>query len=232
MKTIFALLTIFIIGCSTQFDIGQTKQEIHSWNNYHWPDTSLSITVENKMKSNDWQQYFDETISVWDNEGFNTPLSLTAINNGGMVITEARRSRQWLGLATIYINSEGHITAGKITMNPIMLSDSRYTPMATQHVFCQELGHVLGLTHITAETCMDDCAWAITSTEWLECLNDPNAIGPNIHDEEQLNIIYSHDDVLPDVPDAGDNGGCGNSRRPSCRQKGWVTIHSFTIFDN
>lgn len=230
MNNLFVVLTLIFMGCSTQFDIGKTEQEVHSWSSYHWDSNSLSITVENKMKGSGWKPFFDESIRVWDTLG--TPLTLTATDSNGMVSTDARRSQQWLGLATVYLNADGHITAGKVTMNPIMLTDPRYTPTAVQHVFCQELGHVLGLGHIVADTCMDDCSWASTSEVWLSCLNDPASVGPNGHDAEQLNLIYNHDDVLPDIPDAGSSDGCGKSKRPGCRQGGWVEIHSFPTFEH
>jgi hypothetical protein len=226
MKYIFTLLTIFILGCSSQFDISQTEQEVHSWSNYHWPDTDL--TVQNKIKDSAWQSHFDATLSAWDN--LSTPLSISE-GSPGMIVTETRRSRQWLGLASIYVDGDGHITSGKVTMNPILLSDSRYSPEAAQHVFCQELGHVLGLGHIEDDTCMDDCAGAESTEAWLDCLNDPLTVDPNQHDEDQLNLIYGHTDVVPDTPDAGSTDGCGNSRRPGCRQEGWTTIHSFPMFD-
>ena len=228
MNKLLIAITLLIMGCSSQFDIGQTEQESHTWNNYHWPTDSLVLDVDNNMKDQEWQQYFDETLSEWDS--LDTPLSLVDTESGGQIVTEARRSRQWLGLATVYLNADGHITAGKVTMNPTMLTDSRYTPEAVQHVFCQELGHVLGLNHIKGNTCMDDCTWAETTEEWLTCLNNPASVGTNQHDEDQLNLIYSHLDVSEPSPDAGTTSGCGKSKRPGCRQAGWVTVHSFPMF--
>lgn len=229
MKTILLALTIFILGCSTQVNVGHSEEGIHSWNTYHWAEGSFPLDVKNNMKDSVWQPFFDETVQVWD--GLEHHLSIYTTTNQGSVVTESRRSQQWLGLASIYVDNLGHITSGKVTMNPTMLSDSRYTDTAIQHVFCQEMGHILGLGHIAeSTTCMDDCAWADTSTDWLACLNNPLAEGPDAHDAEQLDLIYGHEDDQLFIPDGGVASNCGNSRRPGCRQEGWIVIHSFPIF--
>lgn len=226
------IATLLLFGaCSLDLPIGQTEQGIHSWNGYHWPSSNLSLSVYDNMKDSAWAPSFEQTLADWN--ALAMPLSLAkASNKSADIAATARRSNQWLGMAQIYLDSDGHILSGKLTVNPILLSSSDYSPEAAQHVFCQEMGHILGLEHTVADSCMDDCAWAATRPEWLACLNSSLSTGPDSHDEGQLNTIYDHKDAgEPEEPDAGGNGpNCGKSpKNPHCPAGGWMTVHSFPI---
>lgn len=92
----------------------------------------------------------------------------------------------WLGLASINLDSRGHISLGTSKMN-----DSYSSSFSSQnqrwHVMCQELGHTIGLGHTSENgtsqnTCMD---YSTSST----------STAPNSHDYSMLASIYSHLDT-------------------------------------
>lgn len=86
-------------------------------------------------------------------------------------------------------------------------------PGAADHVLCQELGHVLGLDHnrLELDTCMNDQAPLGSAT------------APNLHDVQQLNLIYNH-------ADAGGGGGRGRAGAGAPSGNGrWLTVHVFPM---
>lgn len=106
----------------------------------------------------------------------------------------------WLGLATINIDANQHITQGTAKVNDSYGWYFAQNPGEDKHVLCQEIGHVYGLDHTTEDgssqgTCMD------YSTS-------PNSQWPNAHDFEQLDSIYGHLDAYNSY-DTGSSGGDG-----------------------
>jgi hypothetical protein len=92
----------------------------------------------------------------------------------------------WLGLATIYLDGNGHITKGTAKMNDSYGWYFSDLPSERNHVMCQEIGHLYGLGHTSENgssqgTCMDYST--SLSSQW-----------PNQHDYDQLATIYAHTD--------------------------------------
>lgn len=170
----------------------------HSWNNYHWARNTSSFTL----------QVIDSNTTSWDDElalalqqwSSSTKLDMrvtsydsssTTRRNCPGVVGKVRScnytygNNGWLGLASINLDSKGHISLGTSQMN-----DSYSSSFASQnerrHVMCQELGHTIGLGHTsengsTQNTCMD-YSQSSTST------------APNSHDYSQLATQYGHTD--------------------------------------
>lgn len=170
----------------------------HTWNNYHWARTTSSFTLQ-VIDSNtpDWDDELSLALSQWS-QSTKLDMRVTSMDDtsrtrkrcpavvGKVRSCNAAYGRNgWLGLASINLDSNGHIKQGTSKMN-----DSYSSSFASQderrHVMCQELGHTLGLGHTsedgsTQNTCMDYS-------------QSPTSTAPNQHDYDQLVAQYGHTD--------------------------------------
>ncbi|GAB6195351.1 zinc metalloprotease [Lysobacter xanthus] len=168
----------------------------HSWNNYHWARNTASFTLQViDSNTSDWDDELNLAASQWSQA---QPLDLRVVPGDDTSRTRKRcpavtgkvrscnaayGNNGWLGLASINLDSNGHISQGTSKMN-----DSYSSSFASQderrHVMCQELGHTFGLGHTsedgsTQNTCMDYS-------------QSPTSTAPNSHDYAQLASIYQH----------------------------------------
>lgn len=167
----------------------------HAWGNYHWGRTANPFTLQLvDSVTTAWDGYLGVASTDWSvSEVLDTAIVAGSTDNGTRkrcpaptgqvrVCNATYGANGWLGLATIWINSSGHIVAGTAKMNDSYFNTSFYNNAdAKQHVLCQEVGHTLGLGHQTAVSCMDD----------VNGLFDPAYAHPNAHDYEQLFANYS-----------------------------------------
>jgi len=185
MKYILGLLLVVLIGCGIEEPgveievIGANGEALHSWGNYHWSSNNLNVQVYNKVTNTLYN--VPEAVSEWANLGTPIQPTVTATSTAAKVTVLEGFNPRWLGLATIWLDSSGHITKGEVKLNTRLLK--KYGPVVADHVLCQELGHILGLNHNHDEidTCMND----------LTAVSNP-APYPNTHDAEELNLIYGH----------------------------------------
>jgi hypothetical protein len=189
-------LVIGALAAAVTLTAALTATASHSWNNYHWARTTSSFTL----------QVIDSNTSDWDDE-LNLALSQWSKSSVIDMVVTSRDDRQrvrkrcaattgflrscnaaygnngWLGLASINLDSRGHITKATSKVND---SYSSYfaDPDQRKHVMCQELGHTIGLDHTSEDgssqgTCMDYS-------------DSPDSTAPNQHDYEQLAEQYAH----------------------------------------
>ncbi|MEK6829992.1 MAG: hypothetical protein AABY15_07790 [Nanoarchaeota archaeon] len=221
-------LSLLLISCASEnpYEIEQVSEislAQHSWNNFHWADTNLNPTVLDKTTSNLWKiNTVENATNEWTSLG--TPLKPTMLlsiskSSKGDITVNEQFSVDWLGLARVFIDENGHITKGEVKLNTTFLEG--YGNVVSDHVLCQELGHILGLDHNRNQfdTCMNDCALMQTKEEWLNCLNYLNSDKPNLHDTEQLNLIYNHTDTV----------NSGTCRGKKCVSGKWVIVHEFPV---
>lgn len=189
-------LATAIIGAAVVLTASLAANASHSWNNYHWARSTTSFTLQViDSNSTSWDDELGLALSQWS-QSSKLDMKVTSYDSSSSarqqcapVVGKVRSCNYtygqtgWLGLASINLDSRGHISQGTSKMN-----DSYSSSFASQderrHVMCQELGHTLGLGHTsedgsTQNTCMD-YSQSSTST------------APNSHDYSQLSSIYSH----------------------------------------
>lgn len=175
----------------------------HSWNGYHWARTSSSFvlqtldsTVSNsnanwpsllRTAAGQWSQSTKLDLSVVPYTNSSTSRKrCTAVSGKIRVCNASYGNNGWLGLASINLDSNGHISQGTAKMNDSYASTWTTDANEAKHVMCQEVGHTFGLDHQSTNgssqnTCMDYSS-------------SPTSTAPNQHDYDELVTIYSHTD--------------------------------------
>lgn len=179
----------------------------HSWNGYHWSDADgggVTLGVYDSLTAT-WDTHFTGSSSAdgagnvftdWDassvialqiagsDSSSRTRKRCRPVTGAIRVCNAAYGFNNWLGIAEIWVKGS-HIVKGRARVNDSWFSTATYDdPYARRHVLCQEVGHLFGLGHQTAPSCMDD----------VNGLFDPTYVGPNQHDYDQLVAIYDHAD--------------------------------------
>ncbi len=178
-------------------------QEAHVWVDYHLPEGSLNIRIDDQRSPEAIQQ---TPINYKALNGMQTQLTFSA-TKGDFVFKikeDGDPASGWLGLAQIQLLGS-HIISATVSMNTSLLQD--YADEVLAHVLTQELLHLVGLGHqrqAVPPSAMDDCQGRAGYSEWLACLSDPLGVGPNQHDIDQIIKIYLHveDPPVPGNPPA------------------------------
>lgn len=213
---------VVYVGVLVTLVLGAALSADHSWNHYHWARTtsSFTLTVVNSTTS-EWDSYVAAAAADWSKS---RKLDITQDLNGSTADLDRRRCQgitgqlhicnlaygynQWLGLAGISIDTDGHIFTGYMKLNDSYFASSFYNTYEwRQSVVCQELGHTIGLDH------QDD---DFNNDPLLTCMDyqDPPFPQPNQHDYEELEAIYAHTDSYNSYVTAGGGGGGGSCKAP------------------
>lgn len=191
-------LAVLIAGVAAVFTASLASAS-HTWNNYHWARTTSPFTLQViDSNTSNWDDELALALSQWS-QSTKLDMRVTSYDDSSRTRRQCRAvagkvrscnsaygNNGWLGLASINLNSSGHISQGTSQMN-----DSYSSSFASQnerrHVMCQELGHTIGLGHTSEDgssqnTCMD-YSQSATST------------APNQHDYDQLVAQYGHTDT-------------------------------------
>lgn len=197
----------------------------NSWANYHWARTTAQFTLKvgDNLTTREWKTYLQSASSDWNSpQAFgatSTPLLTALVVGPGskrcsmvsgttQVCNGKYGNNGWLGLASINISGD-HITQGTAKMNDTYFATSKYNnPNEKLHVVCQEVAHTFGLDHQSVDgsslnTCMD-----YFSNTGVNALSTAST-RPNLHDFDELNLIYSHVDgsttVAPQIANVASN---------------------------
>ena len=179
-----------------------SAQASHSWNNYHWARTTSSFTLQTLDSTTpggtnaNWPALLSTAASQWS-QSTSLDLNKVAFDNSSngrrkcsavpgkiRVCNQSYGKNGWLGLASINLDANGHISQGTAKMNDSYASVYAGDPNEAKHVMCQEVGHTFGLGHTSEDgssqgTCMDYSS-------------SPNSTSPNSHDMQELGLIYGH----------------------------------------
>ena len=175
----------------------------HTWGGYHWARTTSSFTLKLGDNVNStWDSYLRTSSTDWS---VSTVLDTTVVaGNAGKncrptagrveICNKKYGANGWLGIASVWVSGT-HITQATVKMNDTYFNTASYnTPAWRNLVMCQEIGHTFGLDHQDEDfsnanlgTCMD-------------YTNNPSTNQhPNVHDYEELGIIYGHLDTTTTV---------------------------------
>ena len=205
-------LRVAAIAISLAFLVGSAAWASHSWNGYHWARTSSPFTL-NLVDSvtTGWNSYLKTTSDDWSvstaldttivsgNDSSATRKRCSAVLGKDRVCNAAYGNNGWLGLAQVWVYSDGHIAQGVVKLNDTYFNTSTYnTPAWRNLVMCQEVGHTLGLAHVdevfnnaNLGTCMDYTNDPNGGPGGAS-ETDPSNEHPNAHDYTQLESIYAH----------------------------------------
>ncbi len=199
----FNRLATAVAAAGVMLAASLTANASHSWNNYHWARTTSSFTLQTLNSTVatsyvNWPAKLSTAASQWS-QSTKLDLSVAAYSNTSRarkrctavagkirVCNASYGNNGWLGLASINLDSNGHISQGTAKMNDSYTSTWASDPNEAAHVMCQEVGHTFGLGHTSEDgssqgTCMDYSS-------------SPSSTAPNQHDYDQLVLQYAHTD--------------------------------------
>ena len=170
----------------------------HSWNNYHWKRTTAEISPPvGDNVSAVWDSYLNVAIADWNQStvinspkvaGSSSPRQCRAVAGTIQVCNERYGQNGWLGIASIWLRSDGHISQGTTKLNDTYFNMAQYnTPSWRALVTCQEIGHDYGLGHQDENFSTDNTNSCMDYTN-LPAGNEH----PDAHDYQQLLSIYNH----------------------------------------
>lgn len=173
----------------------------HSWGGYHWARTSNPFTLKlGDNVSTSWDTYLRTASSDWSlstvldtivTAGKKAPRTCKPTLGSVEVCNSKYGTNGWMGLAQAWSNGI-HITQATVKVNDSYFSMPAYnTPAWKQSVMCQEIGHTLGLDH------QDEDFYNTNLSTCMDYTSDPSTNQhPNLHDYEELELIYAHLDTL------------------------------------
>jgi hypothetical protein len=195
-------VTVVLAGMLTAtaaVSAGAPVQADHSWGGYHWARTANPFTVRVGDNVNStWDPYLALAVTDWSTSavlslssvpGVTSPKTCKASAATVQVCNAAYGRTGWLGVAQVWV-SGSHITQGTVKLNDTYFASGTYnTPAWRNLVMCQEIGHTLGLDH------QDENFSNANLNSCMDYTNLPESNQrANVHDFEQLALIYTHID--------------------------------------
>lgn len=182
----------------------------HTWGDYHWARKNSYFTLQVIDSTTDfWWTELDEALTRWaaaeslelqiteSQTDETTRMNCPMVQGKVRICNGEYGTTGWLGLATVGVDSTGHVDRGITRINDSYSSYWGKQSMKN-HVTCHEVGHLFGLGHTSEDgssqgTCMDYSS--STSSQW-----------PNSHDYNLLDeTIYAHLDNHNSYDDSLDN---------------------------
>lgn len=190
----------------------------HSWGGYHWARTANPFTLKLvDSVTTGWDSYLGTASTDWSastvldtaivagNDSNSTRKRCPAVLGKDRICNATYGNNGWLGIAQVWVYSDGHIAQGVVKLNDTYFNTAVYnTPAWKNLVMCQEVAHTLGLDH------QDETFGNPNLGTCMDYTNDPSTNQhPNQHDYDELEAIYAHLDNTNTVASSIDGGGKG-----------------------
>jgi hypothetical protein len=208
--TTLAFALVFIFGAAVPVFAD------HSWGGYHWARTQNPFTLKlGDNVTSAWDAHLATASSDWSASsvldttvvtGLTNPKNCRAVAGRIEVCNSKYGNNGWLGIASIWLNTGGHISQGTAKMNDTYFNTPTYnTGPWKRLVMCQEVAHAFGLDH------QDEAFDNANLGSCMDYTNDPDGGAggasandqgnehPNAHDFEELEAIYAHLDTTTSV---------------------------------
>jgi hypothetical protein len=190
----------------------------HSWGGYHWKRTTTEISPPLGDNVNTtWDSYIRTANTDWNRSsriaspmttGQTSPSTCNPVAGRIEVCNASYGSTGWLGIASIWLGSDGHISQGTTKLNDTYFNTSTYNTFSWRsQVACQEIGHNYGLAH------QDENMSTDYTNSCMDYTNVPAGNEhPDQHDYDQLYSIYSHVHAASNLPSSTTSSAAvGNS---------------------
>ncbi len=228
LKKYVVVFTVLMVAFTL---VASVAKATHSWNGYHWGRTSspFNLKLVDSVTTN-WNSYLGTTSTDWSvstaldttivsgDDGNSTRKRCPAVLGKDRICNATYGNNGWLGIAQIWVYSNGHIAQGVVKVNDTYFNTPTYNAPAWRNfVMCQEVGHTLGLSHVdeifnnpNLGTCMDYTNDPNGGPGGAS-ETDPSNEHPNTHDYDMLldPIIYGHLDSTDTTTSSIDGGGKG-----------------------
>ena len=194
------LIAIVLTCCAVISTFASSASADHSWGGYHWARTTNPFTVKvGDNLSGAWKPFLVTTAADWT---LSSALDVVVVSGqagrkcratpGRVEICNNRYGNNgWLGIASIWVSGT-HITQATVKLNDTYFTKAQYNTAAWKNlVMCQEVGHTFGLDH------QDENFTNANLSTCMDYTNNPlSNQHPNVHDYEELDLIYAHLDTI------------------------------------
>lgn len=165
---------------------GGVAQANHSWSDFRWAtrDGIVRLYANVSQVRGGFTADTARVLTRWDASEHVVMETNPYGKQGAFVVRSGDFGRTgWLGVTKIQLDESDHIVGAEVQLNEWYWQQGAagYDDAARAHVYCQEVGHVLGLGHQyePGDTCMNDESSELGQFEQ-----------PNAHDYVQLRQIY------------------------------------------
>jgi hypothetical protein len=207
-----ALLGLATLVILNPFDLALAS---NAPSGYHWARKQTQFTLEIGDNVNDeWDALLKQAIAEWSDSGTVTMKEIKGSTNpqkctptdGVVEVCNWPYGTQegWLGLTRLYFDDAGdHIESVTVQWNDSFFDQQggQYNnDAARQHTACHEMGHSMGLGHVTTNSCMNPSQDAVFHN-----------LTPINKDFQTLAQLYDHKDSTvtvagPQKPPKHDKG--------------------------
>lgn len=198
-----------IVGLLLVLPGSGVAQANHSWNDFHWAtrDGVVRLYANVSQVHDGFVQDTASVLARWDASEHVVMETNPYGKQGAFVVRSGDFGRTgWLGVTKIQLDDSDHIVGGEVQLNEWYWQQgvAGYDDAARIHVYCQEVGHILGLAHQydPGDSCMNDESSELGRYEQ-----------PNSHDYVQLSQIYRNGE-------GWESGTYASSRSHQCARDG------------